>query len=251
MKARGNAHPLASMFPRIEGQEFIELVNSIKKNGLLEPIMLDKEGRVLDGINRLEACIAAKVEPIFAIYEGDDVASFILARNVARRHLSASQRALFAARLQKIAAAENAGQEWSISAIARSANVSRRTAKQALEIIEKGDEDAAEKVSTGNASVFSIAKQKQRSTFDDESIIEQDPKAAKEAALSEMQVAIDALLEENKRLESLVDPDIERKLRSYEETIERQQQEIIALKERVAILTRENKKLKEALDSFA
>lgn len=248
MQIRSNPHPLAALFPKLEGQEFIELVNSIRTNGLLEPIMLDKEHRIIDGINRLEACMAAKVEPIFATYEGHNIASFILARNIARRHLSASQRALLAARLQKIASSETPEQEWSVSEIARTANVSRRTAKEALEIVEQEDTDAQDEIMAGERSVFTgkTADKKHEA----ETVIGNDTKTAKSSIVEEMQQALDALLEENKRLEELVDPEIERKLRSYEETIERQQQEITSLNELVSSLKRENNKLKKALESI-
>ena len=48
------AHPLANMFPMIEGQEFENLKASIAKSGILEPIRLF-QGLILDGRNRYTA----------------------------------------------------------------------------------------------------------------------------------------------------------------------------------------------------
>jgi hypothetical protein len=45
------AHPLANMFPMIEGQEFENLKTSIAKSGILEPIRT-YQGMILDGRNR-------------------------------------------------------------------------------------------------------------------------------------------------------------------------------------------------------
>jgi hypothetical protein len=62
--------------------------------GLEHPIVLDKEGRVLDGRNRLAACRLAGVEPKFTIYEGDDPDGYALDVNIARRHMKPGARHL-------------------------------------------------------------------------------------------------------------------------------------------------------------
>jgi len=45
------AHPLANMFPMIEGSAFEELKRDIAAQGILEPIRL-YQGMILDGRNR-------------------------------------------------------------------------------------------------------------------------------------------------------------------------------------------------------
>ena len=57
---------MADLFPLIEGEEFQELVEDIRRNGLRTPILLDPDGRVLDGRNRR----AAGVEPRFETWDG-------------------------------------------------------------------------------------------------------------------------------------------------------------------------------------
>ena len=70
-------------------------------NGLIDPIVLDQEGRVLDGLHRYQACAAAQVEPRYVTFNGDNKAAFkfVLDANLHRRHLTESQRAMVAARL--------------------------------------------------------------------------------------------------------------------------------------------------------
>jgi len=86
-------HPLAASFPMLEGEELDDLVDDIRDNGLHQPIVLDKNGQLIDGRNRLKACELAGVEPIFTTVDTDLIA-YILGVNVNRRHLSNGQQAM-------------------------------------------------------------------------------------------------------------------------------------------------------------
>jgi hypothetical protein len=96
-------HLLADVFPLLEGKELQELADDIKKNGLLEPIMLF-QGKILDGRNRYNAVKLAeyKLEPheveVFENIGGDPV-EFVISKNIKRRHLTPDQRAMIAAEL--------------------------------------------------------------------------------------------------------------------------------------------------------
>ncbi len=89
-------HPLAEMFPLIEGEELMELASDIKKQGLLEPIMMF-EDKVLDGRNRVRALKALGDThlPRNLFREltcGQDPKAYVISENVRRRHLTAEQK---------------------------------------------------------------------------------------------------------------------------------------------------------------
>jgi hypothetical protein len=55
------AHAAADLFPLLEGQEFIDLVEDIRSRGLIEPVWMYGDV-LLDGRNRWRACNEAGVE---------------------------------------------------------------------------------------------------------------------------------------------------------------------------------------------
>jgi ParB-like chromosome segregation protein Spo0J len=86
-------HPLCARLPGMAADEYAELVESVRANGLHEPIWL-YEGQILDGRHRARACEAAGVEPEYAEYCGENPAAFVLDMAVHRRMLDAGQRAV-------------------------------------------------------------------------------------------------------------------------------------------------------------
>lgn len=91
-------HPAADSFPMMPPDHFSELVEDIRENGLLEDLVTDADGSLLDGRNRYLACEAAGVEPRYVTYKGDPW-RFVISHNLHRRHLTDTQRALVAGRL--------------------------------------------------------------------------------------------------------------------------------------------------------
>lgn len=90
-------HPIADVFPMIpeDSKQWEELKYSILDIGQQNPIVL-YDGMVLDGRNRLKACIEMEVEPKFINfedtgYDGDDIEWYVLAQNAHRRHLTKDQ----------------------------------------------------------------------------------------------------------------------------------------------------------------
>ena len=91
-------HPVANLFPLIDGPEFDALVSDIAANGLHEPIWLHStDNTIIDGRNRYRACLAAGVTPTFRRWDGNGgLTQFVLSLNLHRRHLTSSQRAAVA-----------------------------------------------------------------------------------------------------------------------------------------------------------
>src|SRR5215470_6983751 len=81
-------HPLAGLFPPMEGAEFDALVADIKANGLRGLITV-YQNKILDGRNRYHACRALGIEPRLTPFTGDDGAAraFVISKNLRRRHL--------------------------------------------------------------------------------------------------------------------------------------------------------------------
>jgi predicted transcriptional regulator len=91
------AHPLANMFPMIEGRESENLKESIAKSGILEPITLF-QGMILDGRNRYAAAKAVGhpfTPKDFREWHGStlvEAEEWVISTNLHRRHLTAKQK---------------------------------------------------------------------------------------------------------------------------------------------------------------
>jgi hypothetical protein len=100
-------HPLANIFPLMEGAAFDALVADIKANGVRDPLVMH-EGLLLDGRNRWRAaetaCITITREGIkqFNPKKAGDPLAWVISKNLQRRQLDESQRAMVAARLANL-----------------------------------------------------------------------------------------------------------------------------------------------------
>jgi N6-adenosine-specific RNA methylase IME4 len=148
-------HPLADIFPLIEGAEFNDLVADIEVNGLHEPIII-YEDMILDGRNRHRACLAANVEPTYTVYQGDDPVSYVISLNLRRRHLDESQRAMVAAKLATLKRGDNQHSPIGETSQARAAqllNVGKRSVERAAEVRDHGAPELVQAVERGEVSV--------------------------------------------------------------------------------------------------
>ena len=153
-------HPLADIFPLLEGDDLEALADDIKAHGQREPI-ITLDGMILDGRNRYRACEIAGVEPITQDYTGpeDKALEYVISLNVHRRHLSTSQRAMAAARMANIPhggdrkSSKDQETNLSLDQAAKLMNVHRNSVKTARKVLEHGAEELIEKIDQGQFAV--------------------------------------------------------------------------------------------------
>ena len=150
-------HPIANLFPLLEGDAFAELVADIRAHGLREPIVL-YGGMILDGSNRYRACLTAGVEPRFAEYTGADPVAYVVSLNIKRRHLDESQRAIVAARIATLKLGDNQHSEGlPIGRASTLLNVGERSVARAREVLDEGAPELVAAVERGEVSVSTAA----------------------------------------------------------------------------------------------
>lgn len=100
-------HPAAEIFPMMAGADFEGLVADILDNGQREAIVIHN-GMILDGRNRYKACQMLDIEPVLVPWdEKGSIESFVISKNLRRRHLNESQRAMIAKKLAKLKVGDN------------------------------------------------------------------------------------------------------------------------------------------------
>jgi hypothetical protein len=149
-------HPLAEIFPLLEGQAFDELVEDVRAKGLHEPTVLH-EGKVLDGRNRWRACQQSGVAPRFESYTGSDPVGYVVSLNLKRRHLDESQRAMVAAKLATLKQGARTDLspigEMSQGQAAELLNVGKRSVERAKIVLSEGSPELIAAVQAGELSV--------------------------------------------------------------------------------------------------
>jgi site-specific DNA-methyltransferase (adenine-specific) len=99
-------HEICNIFPMMSEEEYRQLVQDIKANGLREPIWT-YQGKIIDGRNRYLACMELGIEPRYREWDGQgSLVQFVVSLNLHRRHLTSSQKAVIALEIEKWLAKE-------------------------------------------------------------------------------------------------------------------------------------------------
>lgn len=156
-------HAIAEIFPLMLEEELAELAEDIRETGQREPIILHPDGSILDGRNRYIACgrigVTPNIDP--QPYEGDPL-SYVVSRNLRRRHLDASQRAMIAAKIANLGEGRPS-KTASFAAVpqaeaARVMSVSRSAVQRAAIVRKEGAPNVVEAVERGEVPVSLAAK---------------------------------------------------------------------------------------------
>lgn len=154
-------HPLANIFPLMQGSEYEQLKADIQANGLLEPIYI-ADNKIIDGRNRYRACVDIGIEPQFETWQGDNLLNFIISKNLHRRHLSESQRAVVASKLANMELGDNqytgSANLHTLQESADLLNVSRRTVAT-VKAIEKSAPELISKIESGEITAHEAQKE--------------------------------------------------------------------------------------------
>jgi 16S rRNA G966 N2-methylase RsmD len=177
--------------PKLSSEEYEALKESIHKNGLYAPIIVNQDKIVLDGHHRLRACYELGIVPRFEInrqFEGDELSEreYVIEVNLRRRHLNEFQRGLIGFQLleiERLKAKERMrmgggsvhmnlpekekGQARDF--VAKKVNLSSTTFQRILTIIPKISETDKSRLETGELTISQaykkIIQQERRQAF--------------------------------------------------------------------------------------
>jgi hypothetical protein len=155
-----NFHDLANLFPTMKPYEVDDLAADIKGHGLREKIVL-LDGKILDGRNRYLACQKAGIEPETQQFQGVDPLSFVVSKNLRRRHLKDSQRALIAARIANMPQGCRRADRTGLVSQKEAAdmlNVAERTVRMARVVETQSVQEVRRLVESGAVSILAAAK---------------------------------------------------------------------------------------------
>lgn len=162
-----NVHPAAELFPLMDDEQFKGLLDDIRENGLGSRGVLTEDGQILDGRNRYKACQQLGIPMEWSQLESDsnvDPWKYVISRNLHRRHLTTSQRAMIAARMAKWKLGDNQHTKEggpigpSTEEAAESLNVSPRAVKRAKAVLQHGSDELIEAVNSGDVVVSRAAE---------------------------------------------------------------------------------------------
>ncbi len=93
-------HEVAMLFPPMGEEDYHLFVADIQQRGLLEPIWLS-QGKIIDGVHRYRACQQLGIAPMYREWDGvGSLVQFVVSRNLSRRHLTSTQKAIIALEIE-------------------------------------------------------------------------------------------------------------------------------------------------------
>ena len=210
-------HPLSKAFPAMPSTEYQTLLADIEKHGQRDPITV-YDGMILDGWHRYQCLEHLGIEPVTRqLPEGEDPVAFVISRNLHRRHLTASQRAVAVVQCgewkpphrERVNPVHPSAKrvEKSNAEYAKDAEVSERTIQDAKKVVSAGKVDEIYK----GASVKSIARPTPAKALEPEPEPEEDAPDLQ----GELEQAHRELDQMAKTIESLQSSDLAKEVKTW------------------------------------
>lgn len=210
------SHPFAEIFPlRIDGKEFEDLVDDIRRNGCFEAIIIYHD-QILDGRRRERACkLAGKIPKYISVtdrWNDEKSLEYVMAKNLNRRHLSENERVLAAARYANARRGGNAGQNATqetdtpvvtTSQAAEQFNVGKRTLERARRIVTQGTEALQKAVAEGEMTVAVASEVAAEPKEEQEKVVE-DVKSGKPVSINHRRSKQGKAIFDDKIIEKLI-----------------------------------------------
>ena len=150
--------------------ELDELAADMKTNGQLHPIILDKDGTIIDGRQRQAAGNRAGIILQYAKFDDRDPIAFILSENDKRRHLTKGQRAMIAAKVRSLNKNYSTSRET-----AKQAGVAQGYVNQATVVLQYAEEltDAVVSGATPLNDAYKVAQERKAAIQARETFLEE------------------------------------------------------------------------------
>jgi hypothetical protein len=162
------SHPAAELFPMMPPDQYEAFKEDVQKNGFQQDVVV-YQGQILDGRNRYKAAIELDMLDDLPIAEMDDDTQidpfqWVISRNLHRRHLTESQRAMVASKLAKLQRGDNQHTKEdgpigppSIEKAAEQLQVGKTSVKRAKSVQEHGSPELIAAVEQGEITVSKAA----------------------------------------------------------------------------------------------
>jgi len=156
-------HRFGTLLPPADEQTLAGMEADMRKHGQREAITTYK-GEMVDGCNRASLCKKIGIEPRYEEFKGSEaeLLQFVLAKNVYRRHLTTSQRAIIGAKMSEKSKSDENPQICGLfkqPEAAKAMNVSLRQVEDAARLLREGSPELIAKVERGEETIHAALKE--------------------------------------------------------------------------------------------
>jgi hypothetical protein len=142
----------SAMFPALPDADRIALEDSIRVNGIMQPLILNADGEVIDGRHRLAAAIALGLPTVPVVTVTGNEVDAAISANMDRRVMTPSQRAALAVSLMP-----SSGRAANAAAAARF-HVSPAIIAAAVRLVAAAGRDVLPSIIAGDVSIWSALR---------------------------------------------------------------------------------------------